>query len=83
MTNSAPWAQDPQSAAASYVSILETIRVCALCLQPFIPNAAKRLLDAMGIPAGQRTLQYAAIGAAPVGDNVKGVKLFSVPQLKA
>jgi len=82
MTNSAPWSQDPQPAAASYVSVLETIRVCALCLQPFIPDSAKRLLDAMDVPESERTLRHAEVGAGAVGEEVEGVKLFNIPQVK-
>ncbi|EIW74547.1 hypothetical protein CONPUDRAFT_140383 [Coniophora puteana RWD-64-598 SS2] len=82
MTNSAPWAQDPQPAAASYVSVLETIRVCALCLQPFIPEAAQRLLDAMDVRESERTLGYAEVGVGAVGEKVEGVKLFNIPQVK-
>ncbi|EIW74509.1 hypothetical protein CONPUDRAFT_159810 [Coniophora puteana RWD-64-598 SS2] len=63
VNNSAPWAQDPQPAATSYVSVLKTIRVCALCLQPFIPEAAAPLLDAMDVPESERTLRYAEVKA--------------------
>jgi len=39
--------------------ILETLRVSSILLQPLIPDAAGRALDALGIPPGERTFAAA------------------------
>ncbi|EGO28063.1 hypothetical protein SERLADRAFT_462513 [Serpula lacrymans var. lacrymans S7.9] len=76
MTHIGPWAREPEVAQASYVTSMETLRLCAICLQPFIPSTAGRLLEALGVPLHERTLQFAELGAGKVGEGVKGVKLF-------
>jgi methionyl-tRNA synthetase len=62
-------------AQASYLLSLEILRVTGVCLQPFIPEAARNLLDALGIPEGERSIYFATVGKGDVGE-VKGVKLF-------
>jgi methionyl-tRNA synthetase len=62
-------------AQTSYLLSLEILRVAGICLQPFIPEAARNLLDALGVPEGERTMDFAAVGKGDVGE-VRGVKLF-------
>lgn len=59
----------------SYLLSLEVLRVTGICLQPFIPEAARNLLDALGVPKAERNMDAAAVGKGSVGE-VKGVKLF-------
>lgn len=33
---------------------METLRVVGVCLQPFVPGVAGRLLDALGVGQGER-----------------------------
>lgn len=65
----------PEAAQVSYLLSLEVLRVTGICLQPFIPEAAHNLLDALGVPKLERSMDFAAVGKANVGE-VKGVKLF-------
>ncbi|OAX41409.1 hypothetical protein K503DRAFT_767691 [Rhizopogon vinicolor AM-OR11-026] len=77
LTHTAPWSpQNPPAVAQeSYLLSLEVLRVTGVCLQPFIPEAARNLLDALGVPEGERSLDFAGVGKADVGE-VRGVKLF-------
>ncbi|KAJ8593478.1 hypothetical protein M405DRAFT_731374 [Rhizopogon salebrosus TDB-379] len=77
LTHTAPWSphNPPAVAQASYLLSLEILRVTGVCLQPFIPEAARNLLDALGVPEGERTIYFATVGKGDVGE-VKGVKLF-------
>jgi len=48
-----PWRlrkSEPERAEAVLFSALESVRVCALLLQPAVPLAAGRLLDMLGVP---------------------------------
>jgi methionyl-tRNA synthetase len=58
----APWAlrkTDPERMIAVLATLYEAIIDLAVAIQPIIPGSAARLLDAMGVPAGERT--YAAL----------------------
>ncbi len=58
----APWAlrkTDPQRMTAVLATLYQAIRDLAIAIQPVIPGSAARLLDAMGVPAGER--DYAAL----------------------
>jgi methionyl-tRNA synthetase len=58
----APWAlrkTDPERMTAVLATLYEAIADLAIAIQPVIPGSAARLLDAMGVPAGERT--YAAL----------------------
>jgi methionyl-tRNA synthetase len=59
----APWAlrkTDPERMTAVLATLYEAIRDLAIAIQPVIPGSAARLLDTMGIPAGER--DFAALG---------------------
>jgi methionyl-tRNA synthetase len=61
----APWTlrkTDPERMTAVLATLVEAIRDLAIAIQPVIPAAAGRLLDAIGVPAAERT--YAALGDA-------------------
>ncbi|KAG1818541.1 tRNA synthetases class I (M)-domain-containing protein [Suillus subaureus] len=61
--------------AKSLLMLREFLRVTGICLQPFIPEAAHNLLDALGVPKAERSMDFTAVGKGNVGE-VKGVKLF-------
>lgn len=59
----APWAlrkTDPERMTAVLATLYEAIRDLAIAIQPIIPASAARLLDAMGVPDGER--DFAALG---------------------
>jgi methionyl-tRNA synthetase len=61
----APWTlrkTDPERMTAVLATLMEAIRDLAIAIQPVIPAAAGRLLDAIGVPADERS--YAALGDA-------------------
>lgn len=75
LTHTKPWASDPMLTYASYVTSLETLRITGVCLQPFMPGTAQRLLDALGVAMEERFWQMSGLGSGNVGD-VEGVTLF-------
>lgn len=66
-----------------YATTLETLRVCSILLQPFIPDKAGELLDALGVPKDERTTAFAALGRGQVGTITPGVRLFTAPKVAA
>ena len=61
----APWAlkkTDPARMATVLYVLAEAIRHAAILLQPFMPDAACRLLDQLAVPADRRG--FAALGEA-------------------
>jgi len=79
MNATEPWARNTPEAVAGkvYALSLETLRICGILLQPFIPTKAGVLLDAMDIPRSERLLQHAKYLRSSVGNVTPGVKLFS------
>jgi methionyl-tRNA synthetase len=77
LTHTAPWSTQnpPEAAKVSYLLSLEVLRATGICLQPFIPEAAHNLLNALGVPKTERSMDFAAVGRGIVGE-VKGMKLF-------
>jgi methionyl-tRNA synthetase len=58
----APWTlrkSDPERMQAVLATLYEAIADLAIAIQPVIPASAARLLDMMGVPAGER--DYAAL----------------------
>src|SRR3954468_19083724 len=58
----APWAlrkTDPERMKAVLATLYEAIADLAIAVQPVIPGSAAKLLDAIGVPAGERS--YAAL----------------------
>jgi methionyl-tRNA synthetase len=61
----APWAlakTDPVRQGTVLYTTAEVIRQVAIVAQPFIPTAASRLLDLIGVPAGER--DFSTLGGA-------------------
>jgi len=61
----APWTlrkTDPERMTAVLATLYEAIRDLAIAIAPVIPASSAKLLDAMGVPAGER--DYAALGDA-------------------
>ena len=55
----APWKlikTDPAKARLTLLVLLESIRYTAICLQPFVPTAAGKILDQLMIDQTSRTL---------------------------
>lgn len=52
----------------------ESIRICAILLQPVMPGRMKHVLDLMGVDEGRRTLRDAVVG----GDRGYGVPMVEV-----
>jgi len=79
MTATKPWANDTPQALIEevYTLSLETLRVCGILLQPFIPAKAGMLLDALSISHSDRSLQHARYVPGTVRGAAQGVKLFS------
>ena len=80
MNQVAPWAKETSGQDAAYAQMLvfEALRECGILLQPIMPEKATLLLDALGVPATERTLEDAAFGKREVGDVQSGVRLFDV-----
>jgi len=66
----APWAlsrTDPARMGAVLRVLVDTLRVVATVLQPFMPTSMERMLDQLGVPAAQRG--FAAL-AKPLTDGI-------------
>lgn len=81
MTAEMPFARDTPRDRAILVraTILETVRICAILLQPIIPQHAQRVLDGFGLNHSERTLELAVLGAGPPYWPRSGFKVFEVP----
>ena len=79
MNATKPWAKEtPQALVGEvYALSLETLRVCGILLQPFIPVKAGVLLDALSISQSERSLRHARYLSGTVRSAAPGVKLFS------
>ena len=85
MTEARPWAAETPPAVAADVQALvfETLRQTGILLQPVMPEKTALLLDALGVPAAQRTLADAAFGRPGLGVVRPGVRLFDVSTWKS
>jgi methionyl-tRNA synthetase len=64
----APWAlkkTDPARLDTVLYVLAETIRQCALLLQPFMPNATGTMLDSVGVADDQRSFAHAGARLTP------------------
>ncbi|KII94529.1 hypothetical protein PLICRDRAFT_127532 [Plicaturopsis crispa FD-325 SS-3] len=75
-TSIQPWLREQplEVLQASYGVCMETLRVCGIYLQAFVPGTAGRLLDALGVPEDART--WASLEREWVPKDVKRVMLF-------
>ena len=78
ITATAPWLKTtaPETVAAVYEATLETLRVCGVLLQPFMPSKADMLLNGLGVNPEQRTMAYSGMEAGQLGEVQSGVRLF-------
>ena len=63
----APWQlikHNPAKANLSLLVLLESIRYLGICLQPFIPNSAGKILDQLQISEQERTFQHLKVDFA-------------------
>lgn len=84
MTQAAPWSKETSVNIAADVQslILETLRQCAILLQPIMPDKATLLLDSLGVSPIHRTLADAGFGRRPIGEVRAGVRLFDIDMSK-
>ncbi|KAL0067063.1 methionyl-tRNA synthetase [Marasmius tenuissimus] len=77
LTEVAPWSKNarPLDVALSYVYCIHTLAIAGICLQPFVPGVAGKLLDALDISKDKRTLDHAGQGLW-VPSKVESVRLF-------
>jgi len=65
--NAEPWKlakSDPARMRLVLYATIETLRMCAILLQPVMPGAMAKLLDLVGVPADQRTFAALETGEA-------------------
>jgi len=60
--------------------VLETLRICSILLQPVMPSASQRSLDALGISPDERTFQHASAVQLPPS---YGTRLFQAGSSKS
>jgi methionyl-tRNA synthetase len=68
----APWAlsrSDPARMRTVLYTLAETLRHLALLVQPFVPGAARKLLDQLAVPEAAR--DFAALAAAPLAPGTR------------
>jgi methionyl-tRNA synthetase len=64
----APWAlsrSDPARMRTVLYTLAETLRHLAVLVQPFVPDAARKLLDQLAVPQGARDFAALAEPLAP------------------
>ena len=81
VTDIAPWKKtsSPSDVYACYASSLEVLRVVGICLQPFIPQTADKLLSGLGVSVERRSWAELESKGEEVwggGRVVSGMKLF-------
>ncbi|KAF8227591.1 hypothetical protein L208DRAFT_1365815 [Tricholoma matsutake] len=79
LNETVPWKKSntPADAYAAYAITLETLRVTGICLQPFIPGAAWKLLFALGVDSERRDWKSIRVDMGNCGvGKVVGVRLF-------
>jgi methionyl-tRNA synthetase len=68
----APWAlsrSDPARMGTVLYTLAETLRHLAILVQPFVPGAARRLLDQLAVPEAAR--DFAALAEAPLSPGTR------------
>ena len=76
-----PWLEstDALSRGQVYAVSVETLRICGILLQPFIPTKSIELLEALGTKPGERSWDHAEPGKGTTGSLKQGVRLFNDP----
>ena len=57
----------------------ETLRICAILFQPYIPTKSVELLEALGTQPEERTFSHAEPGKGAIGHFKQGLKIFIDP----
>ena len=78
-----PWllSTEPSQRAQIHAISVETLRICGILLQPFIPEKSVELLEALGTRPEERSWDYAEPGKGTTGDLKQGIRLFIDPTL--
>ena len=64
MEQAAPWAITSESGTQNVIYLCaDSLRVCGLLLQPFMPSKMENLLDMLGVDKRFRSFEDAEIGA--------------------
>ena len=66
------------NADAIIYNCVDSVRISAILLQPYMPEKMKTLLDLLGVDEGRRTIKYAQLG----GDFEYGVSKVPLGQGK-
>ena len=82
MQEAAPWyLKDPERLDCIIYLCAESLRICGILLQPYMPSKMKQLLDQLGVDPEKRMLRDAEFGSdrtfgtplIPVGKGFEGV----------
>jgi len=78
-----PWlpSTDTSHRAQLHVISVETLRICGILLQPFIPIKSVELLEALGTKPEERTWDHTEPGSGATGNFKQGIRLFIDPAL--
>jgi methionyl-tRNA synthetase len=78
-----PWltSTDASHRAQLHVISAETLRICGILFQPFIPTKSVELLEALGTNPEERTWDHAEPGKGATGNFKQGIRLFADPAL--
>jgi len=78
-----PWLTSTEAShrAQLHVISLETLRICGILLQPFIPIKSVELLEALGTKPEEWTWDYIEPGRGATGNIKQGIRLFIDPAL--
>lgn len=82
LQHSAPWGvQDKEKVNGIIYLCAESLRICGILLQPYMPSKAQQLLDQLGVDPAKRMFQDVEFGSdttygtplIPVGKGHEGV----------
>ena len=64
MQDAAPWdVQDQRELDATIYLCAESLRICGILLQPYMPSKMKQLLDQLGVDPEKRMFENAEFGS--------------------
>ena len=90
MQNAAPWDEVDKKRLDGIIYLCaESLRICGILLQPYMPTKMQQLLDQLGVKPNKRTFQDAIFGSdrtygtplIPVGRGHTGVLFPSLRSL--
>ena len=75
MQDAAPWSIEGEEDLNGVIYLLaESLRICGILLQPYMPSKMQQLLDQLGVDPGKRSFQDADFGS----DRTYGLPLIPV-----